>query len=122
MLTEILRLPDIPIVHVFTDSKSLIENIVSTKIPSDRRLRVDVARLREMCSKGEIELHYVYGKNQITDSLTKHSASYYKLVDVLSKVMSYLFNIGIGLLADQVNAFKSYNYIVIYLLKRGFEY
>ena len=63
----------------------MIENVVSTKIPSDRRLRVDVARLREMCNSDEVELHWVNGKDQIADNLTKRGASYYKLFDVLTK-------------------------------------
>ena len=85
MLTEMLHLCKIPVVHCYTDSKSLIENVISTKIPSDRRLRVDVARLREMCNSGEVELHWVNGRDQIADSLTKRGASYHKLFDVLSK-------------------------------------
>ena len=84
MLAEILYLPYVPSVHCYTDSKSLIDNVVSTKIPIDRRFRVDVARLREMCTSGEVKLHWVSGKDQIADSLTKRGSSYYKLFDVLS--------------------------------------
>ena len=56
MLAEILKKPQLPTVHCFTDSKSLVENAMNTKMPSDRKLRVDVSRLRQMIENDEITL------------------------------------------------------------------
>ena len=85
MLAEILNLVKLPVVHCFTDSKSLVENIASTKVVSDRRLRVDVARLRQMIERSEVDLHWVEGSDQIADSLTKRGASFAKLFEVLTR-------------------------------------
>lgn len=85
MLAEMLNLPSLPIVHCFTDSKSLVDNVESTKVVSDKRLRVDVARLRQMIGRNEVVLHWVEGCNQIADSLTKRGASFSKLFEVLSE-------------------------------------
>ena len=70
MLAEMLNLPSLPIVHCFTDSKSLVDNVESTKVVSDKRLRVDVARLRQMIGRNEVVLHWVEGCNQIADSFS----------------------------------------------------
>ena len=54
----------IPIV-AFTDSKSLFDNIYSTKIPQDKRLRVEIADLRSiLTSKNNSKIHWVNGSNQ----------------------------------------------------------
>ena len=71
--------------HCFTGSKYLVDNIASTKVVSDKRLRVDVARLRQMIDEKEVVLHWVEGKNQIADSLTKRGASFSKLFEVLTE-------------------------------------
>ena len=85
MLTEMLNLSSLPVVHCFTDSKSLVENLESTKVVSDKRLRVDVARLRQMVERKEVCLHWVEGCDQIADSLTKRGASFQKLFEVLKE-------------------------------------
>ena len=59
MLAEILKKPQLPTVHCFTDSKSLVENAMNTKMPSDRKLRVDMSRLRQMIENDEITLSWV---------------------------------------------------------------
>ena len=90
MLAEILKLAKLPMVHCFTDSKSLVENIASTKVVSDRRLRVDVARLRQMIERREVCLHWVEGSDQIADSLTKRGASFTKLFEVLTRCSMHI--------------------------------
>ena len=55
----------------------------SNKIISDPRLRVDVARLREMSDLQEITIKWVPSEMQLADSLTKRGAS----TDLLRKVL-----------------------------------
>ena len=63
----------------------------SMKMPSDRKLRVDLSRLREMLSRNEITLSWVEGKSQLANSLTKKGASTDLLLETLrcSKVLKY---------------------------------
>ena len=81
---EIFKLSSLPVVRCLTDNRSLTDTLVTTRVISDRRLRVDVARLREMVEKCEIEISWIEGKQQIADSLTKRGASSSSLVQVLN--------------------------------------
>ena len=63
----------------------MVENLESTKVVSDKRLRVDVACLRQMVERKEVCLHWVKGCDQIADSLTKRGASFHKLFEVLKE-------------------------------------
>lgn len=74
-----------PKIKLRTDSKSLIENMQSTKVIQDPRLRVDVARLKQMVKLGEIDVTWVPSELQLADSLTKKGASADQLVKVLVK-------------------------------------
>ncbi|GAB1597641.1 hypothetical protein Ahia01_000040700, partial [Argonauta hians] len=51
MLQEIFRLPKLPEVLCKTDNASLVETLKSSNLVSDRRLRIDVARVKEMIAK-----------------------------------------------------------------------
>ena len=90
MMAEIMNLPKLPIIQCFTDSKSLVENLKSTKAVSDKRLRVDVARLRQMIDRNEVCLHWVEGCNQIADSLKKRGAPFSKLFEVLNRSLLHV--------------------------------
>ena len=85
MIKEIFRLGVIPHIQCYCDNKSLINNLVSSRIVSDRRLRVDIARIKEMVERNEINVHWIIGKNQLADALTKRGASTESLLNVLSK-------------------------------------
>ena len=50
---------------------------------SDKRLRVDIARLRQMVERREIDGTWVEGNRQIADCLTKKGASSLRLLEVL---------------------------------------
>ena len=84
LVREIFNLPSLPPVQCYTDNRSLTDTLVTTKVISDRRLRVDVARLREMISEKEICVTWVDGKNQVADALTKRGASSESLIEVLN--------------------------------------
>ena len=70
-------------VTCYTDSKSLYDNLQSSKIIQDLRVRVDVARIREMVHLNEIEVVWVDKSKQLSDPLTKAGASTTRLLEVL---------------------------------------
>ena len=66
-----------------TDSKSLYENLQSTHIVEDSRIRVDIARIKEMIEVGEVEMKWVPTAEQLADPMTKQGASAHRLMEVL---------------------------------------
>ncbi|CAL4097671.1 unnamed protein product [Meganyctiphanes norvegica] len=62
LVCEIFNLPVLPPVICYTDNKSLMDTLETTYVITDRRLRVDVARLREMIAEKEIIVCWVEGK------------------------------------------------------------
>ena len=65
LVQEIFCLSTLPRVICYTDSRSLADTLVTTKVISDTRLKVDVARLREKIDKEEIKVKWVDGKHQL---------------------------------------------------------
>lgn len=84
LVQEIFKMTCLPLVNCYTDNNSLTDTLETTKVISDRRLRVDVARLREMVSEKEIAVFWIDGKHQLADALTKRGASTTDLVEVLN--------------------------------------
>ena len=70
-------------VECITDSKSLVDHLESTRVVDDSRIRVDIARLKEMIKLGEISVRWVSTDHQLADPMTKQGASATKLVEVL---------------------------------------
>ena len=91
MLCDILKESDMRTVHCYTDNKSLVDTIKSTKMHNDRKLRVDLSRLREMIGRKEMTLSWVDGKHQLADCLTKRGASSDLLFETLkcSKILGH---------------------------------
>ena len=83
MVKEIFCLKINPPIELLTDSRSLKDHLNSKKVIKYPRLRVDIARLREMIELGEITVKWVPGKLQLADPLTKRSAS----SDLLRRVL-----------------------------------
>ena len=83
MVKQIFGLKAAPKVFCKTDNKSLAEHLKTSKVIQDLRLRVDLARLREMVKLGEIEVQWVDKTIQLADPLTKFGASAARLMDVL---------------------------------------
>ena len=71
-------------IKCYTDNKSLSENIHSTKLISEKRLRLDLASIKESVNAGDIEVVWVRTSKQISDCLTKAGADFRNLVEVLS--------------------------------------
>ena len=83
LVQEVFGLSSLPVVHCYTDNACLCETLWSTKVISDKGLRVDVARLWEMVSRNEIRVSLIEGGKQLADSLIKCRASTKKLLEVL---------------------------------------
>ena len=84
LITDIGLYKTIPITAL-TDNQSLNDTIKTTKPTLDRRLRVEISALREMCDKNEINIHWISKQHQLSDVLTKKGASVHSLVKVLQK-------------------------------------
>ena len=82
-LKEIFRLQKPCEVECFTDCKSLFDTLQTSNTTKDIRLRVDIARLRQMVEEKEISIRWVDGSKQLADCMTKKGASSLKLRDVL---------------------------------------
>ena len=69
-----------------TDSMGLYKALYSTKCVQDKRLRVDMARLRQMIERREItQVEWVESSKQLADCLTKKTASSQSLLNVLKR-------------------------------------
>ena len=83
-LKEIFGLEDRPNIQALTDSRSLRDAIHTSNSVEDKRLLVEISRLREMVSENEISVDWVDKTKQLADPLTKRSASTKLLLQVLS--------------------------------------
>ena len=73
-------------IRCFVDNKSLVDALQSCKHVEDRRLRIDVAVLRDMLERGEIEeVSWVDTSLQLADCLTKRGASSRQLRAAVSR-------------------------------------
>ena len=84
MLKEVFAMVSLPAVHVLTDSKSFMDHLNSTNIIVDTRMRVDMARIREIVELKEAQMKWVPKEEQLADPLTKQGASSAKLLEVLN--------------------------------------
>ena len=81
---EVFGLSVLPKVLCRTDNESLKEALYSPKVVSDRRLRIDIARLREMVKEDEIQVEWIEKRKQLAGFMTKKVASSVELLEVLS--------------------------------------
>ena len=84
MVKEVFNLKSPPPIHCITDNKSLVQTLHSSKTVTNHRLKVDVARLRQMTQAGEISVSWVPGRMQLSDALTKHTAATSELIRAIS--------------------------------------
>ena len=84
-LKEVLRELGIdPSILAFTDSKSLRDSIYSTKLADDKRLRIDIASLQQLCEQKKIEeIKWCPSEMMLANVLTKRGASATQLLDVM---------------------------------------
>ena len=69
--------------EIFTDNKSLYEAAHSTTAVEEKRLRVDIAAIRQSITRKEFVLKWIETKLQLADTLTKQGADATKLLETL---------------------------------------
>ena len=84
LIKEVFGLTSLPPITCITDSSSLVQHLHTSKLSADRRLRVDMSRLREMVQNEEITVSWCPGNYQLGDSLTKSTASTSALLKAIS--------------------------------------
>ena len=86
LLKELLQTDvDIP-VYCLTDNYSLFQTAHATTSIGERRLRIELAIIREAVKNGDIILKWVSSKDQYADCLTKRGADSQKLLSRISNV------------------------------------
>jgi hypothetical protein len=74
---------DLNIVEVKTDNMSLVESVHSTTAVEEKRLRVEIASIRESIRNKEVSIEWIDKEKQLADVLTKQGADSIKLGTVL---------------------------------------
>ena len=68
----------------YTDNKSLVDTINSSKTLTEKRLQVDICIITEMIEKREVkQITWCDSRSQLADCLTKARASCNKLLHVI---------------------------------------
>ena len=87
LLCEVLNKemdPVIFLIYCYTDNKSLVEMVNSTKTLTEKKLKVHICIIREMIEKHEVkQISWCDSSSQLADCLTKAGASCQKLLCVL---------------------------------------
>ena len=69
-------------VELYVDNHSLYDNVYSVKNVSEKRLRIDLAILKEMIQNGEVKIFWIDSKAQLADVLTKKGVNPLKIARV----------------------------------------
>ena len=85
MLASMLGVkPRTVMIEAYVDNKSIIEAILSTRLVEDKRLRVDVAAIKESLQLHDVKkIQWVPGHLQLANPMTKQGASGFNLLKVL---------------------------------------
>ena len=72
----------IPIVS-YVDNYSIFENVYSTKSVSEKRLRIDIASLKQLIQEGHVDLKWIESSRQLADCLTKKGVNTMPLMGII---------------------------------------
>lgn len=67
-------------IELIVDNHSMYDNVHSTKNVSEKRLRIDLAILKEMINRQELKIKWIESKYQLADVLTKKGVNPYNLM------------------------------------------
>ena len=85
LVKQILNLPSGPVVKCYVDNRSLVDALKSTTSVEDKSLRINIAVLRDMLQRKDIEdVMWVKAAHQLANALTKKGASSDDLLCALS--------------------------------------
>ena len=73
-IEEVMHLGKVKI-YALTDSKSLVDNAKTSNVTDEKRLRIEMAAVREFIEREEVILSWIDTKSQLADCLTKEGAS-----------------------------------------------
>ena len=63
------------VIEAFVDNRDTVDAIYSTKSVDDKRLRIDIAALKEFITSGEVHaVRWCAGSMQLADGMTKKGA------------------------------------------------
>ena len=84
MLEDILGLEQKVKTGAYVDNRSVIETILSTRLVGDKRIRIDIAAIKELVQLQEVNrMKSAPGHLQLANSMTKQGASGFSLLKVL---------------------------------------
>ena len=69
----------------YVDNHSLVENVHSMKNVSEKRLRIDLATLKQLVQEGYVIMKWIRSDLQLVDCLTKKGVNTFKLLNILEK-------------------------------------
>ena len=71
-------------ITALVDSKSLYDAVYSTKLVDDKRLRIDIAALQQLCEKQMVyQIKWCSTEKMLANALTKRGAPTAQLIEVL---------------------------------------
>ena len=85
MITEIFdKQPESLPIKIYVDNKSVTQAIYSTKLVDDKRLRLDIASVKESMENNELSgIKWIPSEDQLANCMTKRGTNGYKLMQVL---------------------------------------
>ena len=70
-------------IELFVDNKSLFDNVYSVKSVSEKRLRIDIASIKELVATEKLKVKWVETGDQVADVLTKRGVNPMKICNIL---------------------------------------
>ena len=71
-------------IEAYVDNKSVTEAVHSTRMVDDRRLRLDIAAIKESLHRKDVAaIRWCPGQDQLANCMTKKGASGYHLMTVI---------------------------------------
>ena len=75
-------------IELYTDNHSMYDNIYSTKNVAEKRLRIDIAVLKQMVDERTLKVIWVETGHQIADVFTKRGVNPAKIVQTIDEGLS----------------------------------
>ena len=78
-------------IKCYTDNKSLVDSIFSTKTVTEKQLKIDICIILDIFKENEVySIEWCKSESQLADCLTKRTASNTKLLNVLKNGNGFL--------------------------------
>ncbi len=69
--------------RVYVNNKSVTQAVYSTKLVDDKRLRLNVACVKDVLSRDILAMQWIPGQLQLFNCMTKRGASCYQLMQII---------------------------------------